>query len=516
MRDIASPLSGFGSPFGRRRRDTTVEPLDLFVIVGQSNAEGRGDSTQSPAAPGGVEISGSTIIAPLADPVGGAVTGSMWPAWSNEHFARTGRMSAFVEAATGGTSLIPDEAGTNWSPSGTLRASAVTAANNAIAAINAASNFELGAVRFVWSQGESESQSINGTTISGAIYKDALIALATYFKAQVPVMSEMLVVRTGRRRNEADLAGYAEIREAQDDACSESALLRMVYRGASGFGFDGRQLQDDQVHYNQAGLNETGRVAARYAALSGNAPVPDAPALLASGAWGDTDSSPNTSKTESHTTHVGCKSLVVAVGVVRTTSTTVNPINNVTFDGVSMRKCNSPPNTLLAGNARRVDIGVFYIDEPLFGGSLGGVTGNIVAAPNLNTNIISFAAFDLNARVMPEAATGDQISGLGASGGSVSSDLYAGAPCFAVGVVASGSDGAAALTHTLTGLTEVLDAGGSDGTRSGQVSIGHAAVGEVAAYDVGATFSDDVAAAAFTVAAFRGVLPGEDPTVILP
>ena len=67
------------------------EPLDLFIIVGQSNAEGRGNSAQSPAVTNGAYISGSTITPTLADPVGGASTGSMWPAFANEWFAQTGR-----------------------------------------------------------------------------------------------------------------------------------------------------------------------------------------------------------------------------------------------------------------------------------------------------------------------------------------------------------------------------------------------------------------------------------------
>ena len=119
--------------------------VDLFIIVGQSNAVGIGNSALSTPGPGGMYITGTTITpSPLVDPVGNANTGSSWPAFSREWATQTGNRSAFVAAASVGSALVTS----GWWPSGTLRSAAVTACNNAITAINA-SAFDLGSVYFV-------------------------------------------------------------------------------------------------------------------------------------------------------------------------------------------------------------------------------------------------------------------------------------------------------------------------------------------------------------------------------
>ena len=338
------------------------EPLDLFVIVGQSNAEGRGNSSSSPAVTNGAYISGSTITPTLADPVGGASTGSMWPAFANEWFAQTGRWPAFVESATGGTALIPDQAGSNWSPSGTLRGNAVTAANQAIAAIAASTTFAPANVYFVWAQGEQESETINGTTITGPLYEQALEDLAAYFKAQIPSMAQMFVIRTGSRNDRASAANWAAIRTAQENACNDSANLRMVYRGTYSFAADARAMMADSVHYNQSGLNIAGKCAAREASKSSPTAEPAAPTLLATETFMDTDyTTTASSRTVSHTTASGTKMVVVAVATGRASNNT-NTTSSVTFGGVAMTKLASAAGAN-ASPAGRSDVSIWTITE---------------------------------------------------------------------------------------------------------------------------------------------------------
>lgn len=483
--------------------------LDLFVIVGQSNAEGRGDSSLSPAAPTGRYVGGGAVAA-LADPVGNALTGSAWPAFANEWFAQTGRGAAFVEAATGGTALIPDAAGSNWSPSGTLRAAAVTAANNAIATIGASTS-TLASVYFVWAQGEQEAETINGTTITGPLYEAALEALAAYFKAQVPAMVEMLVVRTGVRNDLANGPGWADIRAAQDAACADSANLRMAYRGASSFNAAGRALMADSVHYSQAGLNTAGKCAALAGAtLAVDPVVAPAPAILASQAYMDTSTATGASATNSHTTAVGTKTLVVTVGYVLLTTSAVNIPTNITFNGVAMTKATALANQMAGANAtpsQRADVGIFYLTETQYGGSLSGVTANIVSNGGAGTGINSVAAYNLDAEVVPECALGTRINST--TGTTLSVTLAPGAPVVLIGTCASAGQAAAALTHTFTGLTETGDGGASNGTECGQAAFGSATVGEGLGSTITATLSATVRAAAFFVAAFRAKISGE-------
>ncbi|TDR34657.1 sialate O-acetylesterase [Aquamicrobium defluvii] len=494
----------------------SIEEIDLFVIVGQSNAEGRGDSSLSPTALDGIMIVGGAIQpGPLVDPVGGALTGSMWPSFANEWFSQTGRMSAFVEAATGGTALIPDQSGSNWSPSGSLRAAAANAANQAISAINSADEYTLGTVRFVWSQGEQEAESINGTTITGPLYKTALEGLATYFKGQVPEMVEMLVIRTGSRNDYQRAEDWAAIRAAQESACNDSDLLRMVYRGTYGFNYTGRRFMVDQVHYGQIGLNEAGRLSAKVAASSGPAPVPIAPSLLASNAWMDTDISTSNSRTVSHTTAVGAKMLVVAVAAARTVNANTTTLNPVTFGGLTMTKALgfTSPSSLAASRATsplgRCDVGIYYLTEDQVPGGLSGVAGEIVASTSAAIPILSLSVFDLNSIALPDVTISNLLAGDVSPTDTFSVSLFTGAPAFVVGICCSVADSGAALTHTLTGLTEIADGGAAGSGRSGQVAFGWANVAEVAGSPISAVLSAPATTGLLHVAAFRGLIEGE-------
>lgn len=493
-----------------------VEPLDLIVIVGQSNAQGRGDSSLSPTVVEGIEIDGSTIIRPMSDPVGGALTGSMWPAWANEWFARTGRMIAFVETAMGGTSLIPDASGSNWSPSGSLRAAAVSAASAAIAAINADDGYELGNLYFIWAQGENEARNINGTTITGALYKPALKALADYFEAQVPEFTSMGVVRAGRLSPLGEETAWAEIRRAQDEACAEASNLIMLYRGTSGFAYDGRRLMSDEVHYDQSGLNVAGRLSAKVLAANTPPDVPAAPALLASEAFMDTDATTNlTGRTDSHTTATGTKMLLVAVmGSVVATNPT-RSINGCTFNGVAMTKAFAPFSGYAAGDSTfsaRADVALFYISETAYGAPLGGVTADIAVTTSA-FNLLSVVALNLDAEALQE---GGPIFYSGGGQGNTPTDTYSltpslGAPCFVVAMQNSIAASAAPLTSLLSGasFTEIADTGGSNGAgRSGQMMVATADV-EEGVYDVDCTLSADAAVGLFYVLGFRGKLDGE-------
>ena len=484
------------------------EPLDLFVIVGQSNAEGRGNSAQSPAVTNGAYISGSTITPTLADPVGGASTGSMWPAFANEWFAQTGRWPAFVEQATGGTALIPDQAGSNWSPSGTLRGNAVAAANQAIAAIAASTSFAPSNVYFVWSQGEQEAETINGTTITGTIYEQALEDLAAYFKAQVPSMAQMFVIRTGSRNDRASAANWAAIRAAQENACNDSANLRMVYRGTYSFPADARALMSDSVHYSQAGLNLAGKCAAREASKSSPTAEPSAPSLLGSVFTSmDTDyATTATSKTASHTTASGTKMLVVCVATSRVTNNT-NVTSSVTFNGVAMTKlaaaagANSSP-------AGRADVSIWTLTEAQYGASLSGVTGNIVGTWPVAANIASFAAYNLDAEAIPSITRNKSINST--TGTDLTTTMTTAASSFLVAVAASVAQSASTLTHTFSGLaTEDGDAGGNNGTVAAQTAFTHGSSGVSVEFTVGAAMSGTVNAGACLIAAFRGKIDGE-------
>lgn len=435
----------------RDQRVDVGDVVDFFIIVGQSNAEGRGDSALSPAAPHGIYVNSSGDITPLADPVGGALTGSMWPTFSNEWYALTGRKSAFIERATGGTALIPDQAGSNWSPSGTLRATTVTAATTAINAVIASADYALGNVCFLWCQGESEAQAINGTTITGAIYKQALIDLAAYFKAAIPRMVTMGVIQTGRYSTNGQAAAWAAIRAAQDEACAESSLLTMLYRGAASAVVMGQMA--DTVHWTQAVLNAAGKAAAREL-VNGPTAIPAAPAIAATQLAPTPDTTAAASRTVSHTTAVGTDFIVVAVHSTRLAANTTFTITGVTFGGVAMREAREH-NVANGSPLCRINVAIYYIDEAMFGAPLAGVTGDVVITSSNTANVSDFAIIDCTGDGYPDSyATANT-----ATAQSLTTLITTNADALIITAAACVSSTITIPTATVTGATEIMDHG---------------------------------------------------------
>lgn len=234
-----------------------ITDVDLFLLAGQSNCEGQGDSATSTKPPVGMTFTGSALEHCL-DPVGSADTGSMWPSFAREWFIKTGRMAIMIPSYQDGSGLTP-EADTgfgDYSPSGSLRAQSVTDFNTAKSWIQANTSYTIQSENILWCQGENDAYQIALATITEADYKDALEALATYWDTNIG-QDMMYVIRTGRKVSGAQEAGYQSIRDAQDDACTDSSLLTMTFTGAVDFAAAGKMVDD--VHWDQIGLNEAGK-----------------------------------------------------------------------------------------------------------------------------------------------------------------------------------------------------------------------------------------------------------------
>lgn len=237
---------------GRLVSDKPV--MDVFIVTGQSNAEGRG--TSGPTVPAGTAIYVTNgAITDLADPVGGAATGSAWPSFANQWKSVTGRSSAWVESATGGSGLIDGVGTTNWSPSGTLRSAAVAAANSAIASVRDSLQYQLGNVYLCWQQGEQDATEYNGTTISASTYQPAQEELFDYFFANINSLGAILVSELGE--HVTPNPNYALIRGAQNAAVAATPNCHLVFTGAKNFPAEGK-MKADGVHYDQAGLDQMG------------------------------------------------------------------------------------------------------------------------------------------------------------------------------------------------------------------------------------------------------------------
>lgn len=230
--------------------------VDLFITAGQSNSEGRGTASESPSVADGTAwlLSGGAFTK-LADPVGGASTGSAWPSFANKWKELTGRSSVWVEQATGGSALIPAAGPTNWSQTGTLYPACVSAANAAVSTINANPAFALGNVYICWAQGEQEGLNYNGTTISASVYQAAQTELFNGFKSGIPSLSKIFVSALGRLTNGTYEQQHTLIRDAQAASISSIPHAHIVFSGAVNFV---PANMKDNVHYNQTGYNEMG------------------------------------------------------------------------------------------------------------------------------------------------------------------------------------------------------------------------------------------------------------------
>jgi len=195
---------------------------DVYVVAGQSNAEGRGPALQSFRT-----IAGEDGVVPSVfdeanvwrvgddptDSAGGA--GSVWPIVGGHIAANTGTPVAFITVATGGTSL---ELSPDWQKGGSVcRDLTVNCYQNMIDQVR---DSGVNAVKAVlWFQGESEAQF--GTTRAG--YNQALDNLAADIAVDLPGSPPLVAGVIGPWYK--GLAQVNEVRHATMDAWQDNALV---------------------------------------------------------------------------------------------------------------------------------------------------------------------------------------------------------------------------------------------------------------------------------------------------
>ncbi|MEL6616614.1 MAG: sialate O-acetylesterase, partial [Bacteroidota bacterium] len=246
--------------------DPIYEAYDFFVVAGQSNAKGRGDSPLAPEVPPGAayEVTPSGVVSAMADPVGGANTGSAWPAFANAYSAATGRGVVIVGQAVGGASqvaLAGDTGSQTWdvsrddnlyTRSDRKARRALRAAEDALPGVRA--------VGWLWIQGGTDARRIEEGVVKSVQYESALHDLARRVDQDWGVPVYLFVSGTDAR---GDFPGAVTVREIQNAADALDEVV-VVYRDA--FTFPARGwMQPDNVHWSQPGLNEAGTEAGAVA-----------------------------------------------------------------------------------------------------------------------------------------------------------------------------------------------------------------------------------------------------------
>jgi hypothetical protein len=232
----------------------TPPTMDIVVLAGQSNAEGRGDdgtqaSPTSNAAHVVYNITTEDIDTPVADPISTGVVGQcMGPALANEWYTRSGNLVMLVEAALGSSTLVP-YATSDWGSAGAnAYADFVTWTDEAVAKLDLYPNGTLGGIYVIWSQGESEVVNHNGTTITPTIHETDLEQLATdaytefngsygsdYKGMYAVLMAPRYDDSTHRSMEIQSLVGLTnQYNDAIYNACQDNANITMAHEGSAG------------------------------------------------------------------------------------------------------------------------------------------------------------------------------------------------------------------------------------------------------------------------------------------
>ncbi len=248
--------------------NVSLNEIDVFLIAGQSNAVGQGNSALSPVPTSGTVLQyHNSTISNATDPVGTANTGSAWPQFGITYYQKTGRKVLFVPAAVGGTTLTAEAGAAHlpspvdtWDTTGTLFGAAVTKANSALTAATAA-GYTPKFKGVLWSQGEYDADAIDNASITVSTYQTALINLVTRFATEFG-KTRLLIFQTGSRT--FDTTGFQQVRASQQYVAATVEDAYLVHWGA--VDFVARGLMTDDVHYGQVALNEMGMLGANYVA----------------------------------------------------------------------------------------------------------------------------------------------------------------------------------------------------------------------------------------------------------
>jgi hypothetical protein len=366
-------------------------------------------------------------------------------------------------------------------------------------------------VYVVWLQGEYEAGNINGTTITAELYESELETLGAYFASAIPELTQMLVIEIGGQGTgggaimamATSSLNHAAIRNAQIEACEDSANLTLVYPGA--YSFLSRGYHSDGSHFNQTGLNIIGTAGARN--LADPTPLAAVSAPLAVTNYVDTVTTARASRTISHTTAVGTKCIIVPTGLTRLNSGSSFNLT-ITYNGVTLFRTAFATGTSNAPSCRG-NAAVHYINESDFGGSLSGVTYNLVVTPASNCNTFEVAVLDMPEELLPDTEGGQWTTNT--TGTVMTGDVSTNGPALIVTMGCTTSDGAAALTATLSGSTEYFDHGlNMSGTRSGQAVFGQTVeAARVVAKSISATWTATCTSLALCLVAFRRKMSGE-------
>lgn len=245
----------------------------LFVIAGQSNAMGVGDSSKSvfKKLPCYEYNSIKDSFVRLKDPVGQdhlnfqiAKTGSFIPSFAYSYAELAHREVNIVQCAKGGTSLsvkAETKDWGNWSKTGKLLPSSFKKIDLAISNLDQNELKKITAI--IWSQGENDGEAIGQGDLTAQEYKSDLKDLISKFRQRYGSSLSFIIIETGRHASSKEFdEGYAVVRKIQQEVAAEDPNTYIGYNETKDF-IEKNWLKDP-VHYNQEALNNIGEKLAEF------------------------------------------------------------------------------------------------------------------------------------------------------------------------------------------------------------------------------------------------------------
>lgn len=247
-----------------------LQAQQLFLLAGQSNANGQGDYNKSNQYASDLAFEYDVVkdaIKPLKDPVGQkwkslepANTGTILPAFAQTFTNLTQQKIILLTASRGGSSCSKkaelDSYGT-WDKEGQLFNQTIEKTDKAI--LKTASKLS----GIVWMQGERDANSINDGKLTGQEYKTSLISLIKRFRVHYGKNLPFYIIQTGYQSGRPK-QGNDTVRLMQKAVANELNHVFIAYTEANLF-FEKKWMKD-HVHYNQDGLNDIGVVVGKFIA----------------------------------------------------------------------------------------------------------------------------------------------------------------------------------------------------------------------------------------------------------
>lgn len=235
---------------------------DVFLVTGQSNAQGVGNVALSTQVPYGaaVEYQKGGYIKPLTDPTQHkaptdySLSGSAWPAFATKYNELTGRKVCVVGYAASGRGIL-QPASENWGngANGILPTGAATKLREALDYLRSTKSTPT--VRGALYLGGEQDATL---TLNLATYKGLLVTLRDRFRAEtgIPTLPLLILSIDNKADDEAD---YALLRQAMAEAATENEGIHLVMPYQN---FLATGEMTDAVHWNQVSLNAAGEIAA--------------------------------------------------------------------------------------------------------------------------------------------------------------------------------------------------------------------------------------------------------------